>query len=338
MRSPRPQPEFIDVTTTELVPRPLPSRPAPRVHPNLNVRSPIVAGLVIMATFFGVGVGGATYVPIDKGVGLSGTIIVETKVKPVQHQRGGTVQKIEVVEGQAVKAGDLLVSLDTAALDEQLIALKAQLVAAIRQLDLVRQEAATMTDLMERKLAARSKVLALERQVAEVEKEAAGLKAKIALAEQEFERAQIKAPVAGRILSLVVTGPGTVIQPGQTVLEIVPESDRLVIEGRLAPNKIEEVKPGMTAKVWLTALSWREQRPLSGRLAWLSADSVEDKRTGAPYFVARVELSETRGEIEKRIALHPGMRAEILLLTGESTLMDRLLDPLLRNINRAFRS
>ncbi len=73
-----------------------------------------------------------------------------------------------------VKAGDLLVTLDTTALDQQIGALKAQSEAALRQLDLVRQEAATMTDLMERKLAARSKVLALERQIAEVEKEAAG--------------------------------------------------------------------------------------------------------------------------------------------------------------------
>ncbi len=316
----------------------MPVRAPLRRHPRLDVRAPVLCGLAVVTMFFGVGVGGAAFAPMDKGVGFSGTIIVESKVKPIQHLRGGTVQKIDVVEGQMVKAGDLLITLDTTALDQQIGALKAQSEAALRQLDLVRQEAATMTDLMERRLAARSKVLSLERQIAEVEKEAAGLRAKIALAEQELERTQVKAPVAGRVLSLQVAGPGAVLQPGQTVLDIVPESDRLVIEGHLGPNQIENVKPGMPARVWLTALSWKEQRPLSGRLAWMSADSVEDKRTGAPYFVARIELNETRAELEKHVSLHPGMRSEILLLTGQSTLLDRLLDPLLRNINRAFRN
>ena len=311
---------------------------AGRQHPRLDVRAPILFGLAVAFTFFVVGIGGAAYAPIDKGVGAPGTIIVETKVKPVQHQRGGTVQRIHVVEGQDVMAGDLLVSLDTQSLDQQIAALHAQAEAAAKQLDLVRQEAATMTDLSERKLAARSKVLSLERQVAEVEKESAGLNAKIALTEQELERSELRAPVAGRVLSLQVSGPGAVIQPGQTVLDIVPESDRLVIEGRLAPNQIENVKPGMPARVWLTALSWRDQRPLAGRLAWMSADSVEDKRTGTSYFVARIELDETRAEIAKRTEMHPGMHAEILLLTGKSTLLDSLVNPLLRNINRAFRN
>ncbi len=130
---------------------------------------------------------------------------------------------------------------------------------------------------------------------------------------------------------------GAVIQPGAKVMDIVPEADRLVIEGRLAPNQIENVKPGMPAKVWLTALSWREQRPLAARLAWVSADSVEDKRTGHPYFVARVELEEPHHEIAQRVAIQAGMRAEILLVTGQRTLLDQLIDPVMRNINRAFR-
>jgi len=93
----------------------------------------------------------------------------------------------------------------------------------------------------------------------------------------------------------------------------------------------------MPAKVWLTALSWREQRPLAARLAWVSPDSVEDRRSGLPYFLARVELQESRQEIAKRVPLQPGMRSEILLMTGQRTLLDQLVDPLLRNINKAFR-
>lgn len=304
----------------------------------LDIRGPVLWGLALVALFFGAGLGGAATSPIDKGIGMPGTLIVESKVKAVQHQRGGTVGQIHVAEGQVVKAGQLLVSLDSKSVDDQLTALRLQAEAAQRQMNLVRQEAATMADLLERRLAPRSRVLTLERQVAEIEKENAALTARISLAEQELQRTEIRSPAAGRVLSLAVHGQGAVIQPGATVAEIVPEQDRLVIEGRLAPNFIDNVKPGMPAKVWLTTLTWREQRPLKATLAWVSPDSVEDKRTGASYFIARVELDDTRSEIARRITLHPGMRTEMLLLTGERTLLDQLIDPLLRNINRAFRA
>jgi RND family efflux transporter MFP subunit len=303
----------------------------------LDIRAPARVGVAVIALFFGAGLGAAALAPIDKGVGVPGTIIAETKVKPVQHQHGGIVRSIHVRDGQEVAAGALLVTLDASALTEQVAALRAQAQAAERQLALARQEAATMTDLLDRKLAARSRVLALERQVAEIEKERASLGARIAVAEQEIERSAVRAPVSGRVLRLEVHAPGAVVQPGGTVLEIVPEEDRLVIEGRLAPNQIENVEPGMAARVWLTSLSWREQRPLAARLAWVSPDSVEDKRSGTPYFIARVELEETRAELARRLTIHPGMRAEMVLLTGRRTLLDQLLDPLLRNIGRAFR-
>lgn len=306
--------------------------------PRLDVRGPVLCGIFVATLFFGGGIGAASIAPIDKGIPLSGNIIVESKVQIIQHQKGGAVDRIHVVEGQQVVIGQILVSLDTQALDQQIVAMKAQAQAAARQLDLIRQEAVTMADLADRKLAARSKVLSLERQVAEVEKETAGLTARLSIAEQDLLRAEIRSPVAGQVLSLTVHGAGAILQPGGTVLEIVPQNDRLVIEGKLAPLHIENIKQGMAAKVWLTGLNWREGRPLQARLAWVSPDSVEDKRTGATYFIARIELSESRAEITKRFTLHPGQRTEILLLTGERTLLEHVIDPLLRNINRAFRA
>ena len=312
--------------------------PAKTDFPRLNIRGPVYCGLLVVAVFFGGGIGGATIAPIDKGISLSGNIIVEQKVQAIQHQKGGPVGRVHVAEGQDVAIGQVLVTLDTQALDQQITALKSQAQAAARQLDLIRQEALTMTDMADRKLAARSKVLNLERQVAEIEKETAGFIARIAIAEQDLARAEIRAPVAGRVLSLAVHGPGAMVQPGATVLEITPQTDRLVVEGRLSQIHIDDIKHGMAAKVWLTGSTWRDSRPISAKLAWVSPDSVEDKRTGAFYFVARIELEETRTEVSRRVALHPGQRTDILLLTGERTLLDHMLDPLLRNLNRTFRA
>jgi multidrug resistance efflux pump len=243
-----------------------------------------------------------------------------------------------VREGDEVKAGDLIVTLETAQLDDQIAALRAQSKAANRQLELILQEAEMMAELAAQQLAVRSKVLALERQVAEIEKEVAGVQARIAVAEQEASRAELRAPVAGKLLALAVRGPGEVIQAGATIAEVVPRNERLVVEGRLSPALIDLVKPGQPTKVWLNGLSWREQQPLTAKVAWVSADSVEDKRSGVAFFVTRIELDAPRSELAKRYRLHPGQRTEILVLTGARTLLEHILDPVMRNIYRAFRA
>ncbi len=307
--------------------------------PRLDIRAPILFGVTVVSLFFGAGIGGAAFLPLDKGVGMPGKFIVETKVKPVQHERGGRIKIIHVVEGQKVSAGDLVVTFDTAALAEQIEALNAQAGAAARQLDLAQQEAATMNDLLERKLTQRSRVLAIERQVAQIEKEVASINARVAVANQELKHAEVRSPVSGRILTLKVNGIGAVAEPGGLLMEVVPASDKLVIEGRLPPDSIENVVNGMAAKVWLPALSWREQRPLAAKLSWVSPDSVEDQRTGGRYFTARLVLDQTTAaDLSKKVTLVPGMRAEILLLTGQRTLLDQIVNPLLRNMNRAFRN
>ncbi len=306
--------------------------------PRLDIRAPVILGLAVIVLFFGGGVGGAALAPIDKGVGLSGKFIVETKVKPVQHERGGIVSAIHAGEGDQVEAGDELITFDTTALTEQLAALDSQAAATQRQLDLARSEAATMADLLARKLTQKSRVLALERQVAQIEKEVAATQARIAVARQELRRAVVRAPVSGRVLSVGVNGVGVVAEPGSTLMEIVPASDKLVIEARLSPDSVENVTHGMPARVWLPALGWRDQRPVDARLSWVSPDSLTDERSGARYFSARIVVNEDAiADLRARTRLLPGMRAEVMLVTGKRTLLDQIVDPLLRNMNRAFR-
>lgn len=316
----------------------LTSRSKMKQIPRLNIRAPVLLGVSVIGIFFGAGIGGAAIAPIDKGVGLPGKIIVESKVKPVQHERGGRVSEIFVAEGDQVEAGQLLATFDTTSLAEQIEALNAQAEASGRQLDLARQEAETFSELLSRKLTQRSRVLAIKRQVAQIEKEVASLHARVVVARQELSRARVVAPVSGRVLSLKVNGIGEVVEAGGTLMEITPASDKLVIEGRLPPDSIESVTNGMPAKVWLSALSWRDQRPLPATLSWVSPDSIEDRRSGGRYYVARVVLDDAAAkDLSGKVKLLPGMRTEILLLTGQRTLLDQIINPLLKNMNRAFR-
>jgi multidrug efflux pump subunit AcrA (membrane-fusion protein) len=303
----------------------------------LNIGGPVVLGLIIIVAFFAGTLGWASIAPITKGATLPGTLIVEGRTRPVQHGKGGNVLRVHVREGQSVGKGQRLVTLDDAEIREAIRAANGQLAGARNEQAIVTRELGIIGDLVQRQLSPRPRLAELERQSAQVEKEIMVVTARVAALEQELGRTEIFAPISGRVLSLAVKGRGAVVTPGATVLEIVPVNDRLVIEGKLAANDIDGVSPGMRAKVWLSALNRREAEPLKGRVAWISPDVTDDKQTGQPHYLIRIVLKDSREAIEDRVKLYPGMRTEILLVKGTSTLLDRLLDPLTRNIDRAFR-
>ncbi|MEQ1576455.1 MAG: HlyD family efflux transporter periplasmic adaptor subunit [Hyphomicrobium sp.] len=305
--------------------------------PRLDVRFPCLAGAVAVAAFIAAGLSGAIYAPFDKSIGLPGKIVAQSAVKSVAYPRAGSIAQVNVSEGQHVAMGDVLLTLNTQDLQEQIAALKAQSEAAVRQLDLIRAEAATSLDLLERKLAPKSRVLQLQRQVEDVTKEAAGLTSRIAMMQAELDQSAVRAPIPGKVLSTGAARRGAAVQPGAIAMEIVPDDDHLVVEGRLTPQQAAYLKPGMAAKVWLSETDGRDSKLLPAKLAWISSETSEDSLTGQRYVAARVELDQIRAGFAKSIALRPGMRAGILLMTGQRTVLGQLADPLMRRLSQAYR-
>ena len=312
------------------------ARPAERFR-RLNVRGPLFVGYLIIIFFFFGGLGWAAVAPVTKGATVNGALITESKTKAVQHGKGGNIKQIHVREGQQVAKDQLLITLDDGDILENMRGIEGQIAAARSELALVKREHSIIGDLVRRQLTPRPKLVELERQIMQLERDISTAISRIAVLQAELDRTIIRAPVSGRLLTLAVTGTSAVVAPGGTVAEIVPLSDLLVVEGKLAANDIEGVHPGMRAKVWLSALNRREAEPLIARLAWISPDSIEDKPTGQTHYRVRVVLKESREQIEKRVQLHAGMRTEILIIKGTTTVLDSLLDPILRNVERTFR-
>jgi HlyD family type I secretion membrane fusion protein len=154
-----------------------------------------------------------------------------------------------------------------------------------------------------------------------------------------LERTLIRAPIAGRVMNVrVTTEAGGVLKPGAPILDIVPEHGGVVIDARIRPVDIDVVKPGMKARVLLTAYRQRSMPQVHGRLRSVSADRLVDEKSGEPYFLAEVEVSpEELKKGDRDIRLLPGMPVEIMVLTGERTLMDYLLRPLVESFVRSFR-
>ncbi len=136
----------------------------------------------------------------------------------------------------------------------------------------------------------------------------------------------------------ITTEIGGVLKPGEPILDMVPSDGKLIINSRIKPVDIDNVRSGMRARVILTAYRQRSMPQIYGRLRSVSADRLVDEKTGQPYFLAEVEVSpdELRSEGHD-IRLMAGMPAEVMILTGKRTLMDYLLLPLIESLSRGFR-
>lgn len=79
------------------------------------------------------------------------------------------------------------------------------------------------------------------------------------------------------------------------------------------------------------------KNPAPASVVWISADSMNDQNTGASYYLARVKLTELPSELPEDVQLYPGMPAEVMILTGERTLLNYLAAPIVRSFRGAFR-
>jgi HlyD family type I secretion membrane fusion protein len=156
-------------------------------------------------------------------------------------------------------------------------------------------------------------------------------------AEDVLRRTVIRAPLAGTIVNSAVFTSGGVVRPGETLMEIVPSGDKLVVEARVQPSDIDVVENGLPAEVRFSAFSQRNSSPVKGEVTRVSADGIEDEKTGESYYLVRVELTEDVGTVIEGAVLQPGMQAEVLIVTGERTFFDYLVQPLVLSFRKAVR-
>ncbi|MBD5801767.1 Type I secretion system membrane fusion protein PrsE [Azoarcus sp. Aa7] len=150
-----------------------------------------------------------------------------------------------------------------------------------------------------------------------------------------LQRLTIRAPVAGRVLNLAVHTAGGTIAPRATLMEIVPDTGPLVLEGRVHVDSIKELHVGQAADIRLTALPQRTTPLLPGKVSYISPDAltVED---GATFYL--VQLVPDSAEARSPLAeLQPGMAAEVFIRTKPRTALEYLLEPVTDTMMRAFR-
>ena len=424
-----------------------------------SARRHTVVGLsVVFLMLGGFGVWAAK-TEISGAVISAGVVVVESKVKKVQHPTGGVVAEISVKNGSEVKAGDLLVRLDETVnranlqmiakqldelvmrearleaerdgakeitlpesyrgreqepdiakriigetsyftsrrgslngqkdqlherilqLREEIIGVGKQLESKAQEIKIVNRELAGVRKLERQKLVTAMRVNQLKRDATRLEGEQAQLQAALAetkgrvteteveilrieqefrtsiiqelrdnraeqaelverriAAEDQLKRVEMRAPQAGFVHELAVHTVGGVVNPGETIMLIVPEGDDLLVEARFAPHDIDQVLNGnKMAYVRFSAFNHQTTPEVIGQVQSVSADLSVDQMTGASYYVARISIS--KAEIAKldQKRLVPGMPAEVHIKTEDRTALSYLLKPFEDQMQRAFR-
>lgn len=171
-----------------------------------------------------------------------------------------------------------------------------------------------------------------------LDNEIAQVREKIRPLSNAKQRLNVVAPVSGRVVGLQVHSKGGVIRPGEALLDIVPSDNPMIVEVQVPVNKITEVHIGQEAQVQLDAFDVRVTPLLKARVSYISADRLEEKTpTGnMPYYLSYVEVDPKAIE-DAKVYLSPGMPATVFITTTDRTVLTYMLEPLLKNWDRALR-
>lgn len=144
---------------------------------------------------------------------------------------------------------------------------------------------------------------------------------------ERLSRIVIRAPETGMVLDMKVHTIGGVVQAGTPLMDIVPAASDLVVEAKVVPNDIDRLELGKTADIRFSAFNNATTPVIEGKLTRISADRLTDERTGDPYYLVRVKVTEDGMKKLANRKLQPGMPAEVLINAGDRTMLEYLLKP-----------
>lgn len=225
-----------------------------------------------------------------------------------------------------------------------------------QQLELERamaENSASISDLQGRQMTARQGILELRQrtitqqsefqkdadtQLAAVRREVGGMAERFNALSQQLDKTLIRAPAAGQVVGLGVQTVGAVVAPGQKIMDIVPGGESLVLESRIPPHLIDRVHMGDPVDARFSAFAHSPQLVVEGKIVSISQDVLTDPNPAAipgllhEYYLARVAITpEGMKELGNR-RMQPGMQVEVIIRTGERTLLTYLLHPLLKRV------
>lgn len=175
-------------------------------------------------------------------------------------------------------------------------------------------------------------------QLADVRRDVQAYQERLVAITADLGRTEIRAPVNGQVVGLTMSSIGGVVTPGQRLMDIVPIGEALLLDARVPPTVIDRVKQGDRAEVRFTTFANAPQLVVHGKVVSLSHDAIGEQTAAGviSYYLGRVEITPEGMKALGNRNLQPGMQAEVLIKTGERSLLTYLLHPLTKRIAAAM--
>ncbi len=266
-----------------------------------------------------------------------GQIVPTSAVQVVQHLDGGRITKINVVDGQTVKKGDVLISLNPTDPSSDLAGLTARANKLKAEVESQREVVKIRSDLAKEKLVTRTQALDSQRSLSALEGEYERAIFELSKLREKLARTDITSPVDGIVQDLRYRTIGGVVPPGATVLNVVPADDVARAEIRVSTGDVGHVKEGQLVRVKVQTYDFMRYGVVEGRVATVSAFSTLDERQ-EPYFKTYVDLSKkSLGKTDKEMPILPGMTVQGDIVTDNQSVLRYLLRPVFVAFSQGMR-
>ncbi|MFZ5616511.1 MAG: HlyD family type I secretion periplasmic adaptor subunit [Pseudomonadota bacterium] len=178
---------------------------------------------------------------------------------------------------------------------------------------------------------------AIADELAKAKAEMTGVSGELPALRDKVDRTEVRSPIDGVVHRVLVATIGGVVQPGQTIVEVVPAGDTPLVEAKIKPADIGFLRVGQDARIKVTAYDSSTYGSASGRIEAISPDAIEDEKDGARHFLITVRLDDSALETaDGPLPLMPGMAAEVDVLNGKRTVLAYLLKPIAEVSNKAL--
>lgn len=264
----------------------------------------------------------ANYAEIDQVVRAEAKVEPAMKVQKIQSRYSGSVQSIYVEVGDTVQQNQVVLSLDKSEIQISFDTTKAQIA-------LIEDELEVFKPLVEVGIEPKIKII-------EIKQRLIIAKEKLLRAELQLANSDVKSSITGTVTAVYITGIGTVLKSGETLIEVIPKADYFIVKAKILPKDIGKVNIGQLSRVSFSAYDFSRYGVLMGKVNKIAQNTTETQQ-GEIYYDAWIATEGDKlSKSDKELNILPGMIATVDLLGGKLTVLEYILSPLQKGAARAF--
>ena len=174
-------------------------------------------------------------------------------------------------------------------------------------------------------------------QLAEVVGQVNDQQVRVASTSDTFDRSVIRAPQSGTVDKIAFLTIGSAVPPNQPMMQIVPDRDNLVVDAKIRPQDVDQIRIGQPTRITFSGLNRQTTPDIPGTLTFVSPDLTTDQRTGSSFYRIKVRVDAKALAKAPQVVLKAGMPAEVFVQTNDRSILSFLFKPLLDQIRYAMR-